>query len=71
MSNTVVRLQTSQQVARAFSLTRATICLAVKKGRLTPAMKLPGINGAYLFDLAEVRAWRGLPEPLFEDENIA
>lgn len=66
MSNLAHGLKTTQQVARELTLTRATICLAVKKNRLTPEMKLPGVNGAYLFHDDEIRRWRGLPPPLFE-----
>jgi hypothetical protein len=35
------------------------VCLAVKEGRLEPVAKLPGVNGAYLFDQAAVDEWRG------------
>lgn len=55
---------TTQQVARMLGCTRANICLAVKLGRLTPSFKLPGVNGAYLFELQAVMQWRGLPMPL-------
>lgn len=71
MSNVYGELRTSQQVARSLGLTRATICLAVKTGRLVPEIKLPGVNGAYLFSLAAVQRWRGLPEPLFEEHLCA
>lgn len=71
MSKVYGELRTSQQVARSLGLTRATICLAVKTGRLVPDMKLPGVNGAYLFSLPAVRRWRGLPEPLFEEDLVA
>lgn len=54
-------LLTTYQVARSFGITRAAVCLAVKQGRLTPVAKLPGVNGAYLFDRAAVDAWRGVP----------
>lgn len=65
MSKIRYDLLTTQQVARQLGLTRATICLAVKRGRLVYELKLPGVNGAYLFNPAAVRAWRGLPDPLF------
>lgn len=56
---------TTNQVARSLGLTRAAICLAVKENRLEPAAKLPGVNGAYLFEQAAVDAWRGR-SPLFD-----
>lgn len=71
MSKVLHDLCTTQQVARQLGLTRASICLAVKRGHLTPAMKLPGANGAYLFDMAAVRQWRGLPEPLFNETDFS
>jgi excisionase family DNA binding protein len=49
---------TTREVARRLRLCRATICLAVREGRLEPAMKLPGVNGAYLFTEAAVVEWR-------------
>ena len=56
-----VGILTTYQVARSLGLTRAAVCLAVKEGRLRPVGKLPGVNGAYLFDRAAVDAWRGVP----------
>ncbi len=49
---------TTAEVARRIGRCRATIVLAVKDGRLEPALKLPGVNGAYLFTEAAVVAWR-------------
>lgn len=52
-------LLTTAEVARRIGKCRATVCLAVKEGRLTPAMKLPGgRNGAYLFEESAVIEWR-------------
>gem|GEM_PF-4878149 len=52
-------LLTTAEVARRIGVCRATVCLAVREGRLTPAMKLPGgRNGAYLFEETAVIAWR-------------
>lgn len=52
-------LLTTAEVARRIGVCRATVCLAVKEGRLTPAMKLPGgRNGAYLFEEIAVIEWR-------------
>ena len=57
-------LLTTAEVARRINRCRATICLAVKEGRLEPALKLPGVNGAYLFTEAAVVAWRSPGERL-------
>lgn len=57
-------LLTTAEVARRLKLVRATICLAVKQGDLTPVMKLPGVNGAYLFTEEAVTAWRSPGERL-------
>lgn len=51
-------LLTTAEVARRIGKCRATVCMAVKDGKLVPAMKLPGVNGAYLFEEAAVVAWR-------------
>lgn len=55
---------TTAEVARSLKLVRATVCLAVKQGELKPAMKLPGVNGAYLFTPEAVVAWRSPGERL-------
>lgn len=57
-------LLTTAEVARRIGLCRATVCLAVAQGRLGPAMKLPGPNGAYLFTEAAVVEWRSPGERL-------
>ena len=51
-------LLTTAEVARLIGKCRATVCLAVKEGRLVPTLKLPGVNGAYLFEESAVVAWR-------------
>ncbi|MGK0716181.1 helix-turn-helix transcriptional regulator [Leucobacter sp. W1153] len=51
-------LLTTAEVARRLGLCRATVCLAVKDGKLSPSMKLPGVNGAYLFYESSVIEWR-------------
>lgn len=59
MLGEVASYLTTAEVARSLGLVRATVCLAVKQGRLVPAMKLPGgRNGAYLFTESAVIAWR-------------
>lgn len=58
-SNGFPQLLTTYQVARSLGVTRAAVCLAVKEGRVTPAAKLPGVNGAYLFEQSAVDEWRG------------
>lgn len=57
-------LLTTAEVARRLNRVRATVCLAVKQGELKPAMKLPGVNGAYLFTEEAVIAWRSRGERL-------
>lgn len=48
---------TTAEVVRLSGKVRATVCLAVKRGQLQPAAKLPGYGGAYLFDPREVDRW--------------
>lgn len=57
-------LLTTQQVARRIGVCRWTVCRAVAEGRLVAAMKLPGPNGAYLFEAAAVIEWRSPGERL-------
>lgn len=52
-------LLTTAQLARRLGVVRWTICRAVAEGRLVPVVKLPGVNGAYLFDASAVEQWRG------------
>lgn len=52
-------LLTTHELGRRLGVTRMTICRAVKEGRLRPAAKLPGANGAYLFAPSAVDEWRG------------
>lgn len=51
-------LLTTNQVARRLGLCRWTVCRAVQEGDLVPALKLPGRNGAYLFEADAVVEWR-------------
>ncbi|KKO87258.1 hypothetical protein VH15_05880 [Corynebacterium ulcerans] len=51
MSN---KLLTTAAVAKILGLPHSTVTWRARTGRLTPAMKLPGINGAYLFDPREI-----------------
>lgn len=53
-----VALLTTQQVARRLGLCRWTVVRAVHEGRLAASVKLPGVNGAYLFEEAAVVEWR-------------
>ncbi len=43
-------LITTAALAERNGVTPQTIAQRVKRGELTPAAKLPGIRGAYLFD---------------------
>lgn len=42
-------LRTSAEAADALGVDRATVTRWVQSGRLEPAMKLPGLRGAYMF----------------------
>lgn len=46
------------EVAQSLRLERSTLSRWVKEGRITPAMRLPGVNGAFLFHPAEVERVR-------------
>jgi excisionase family DNA binding protein len=47
-------LMTAAQTAKKLGCSPRTVARMAEDGRITPAMKLPGETGAYLFDLAEV-----------------
>lgn len=47
---------TTQEVAVALEKSVSAVQLNVQLGRLTPAMKLPGKRGAYLFDRDYIQA---------------
>lgn len=55
MSN--VDLLTTRDVAAAHGVSTREIARRVESGALEPAVKLPGLRGAYLFDRS------ALPEP--------
>lgn len=42
-------LRTSAEAASALTVDRATVTRWVQSGRLVPALKLPGLRGAYMF----------------------
>jgi excisionase family DNA binding protein len=44
----------SAEVARLLKINQVTVARWVASGQLTPAHKLPGKNGAYLFNRADV-----------------
>lgn len=54
MSN--LDLITAADAAAILDRPRRTVIRLVERGDLKPAMKLPGIRGAYLFDPDHVRA---------------
>ena len=45
---------TTAQVAELYGLTPAAISYRVRRGQITPAMKAPGVRGAYLFRLSDI-----------------
>lgn len=51
-------LMPTVEVARSLGLERSTLSRWVKEGRITPAMRLPGRTGAFLFHPAEVERVR-------------
>lgn len=59
-------LRTSAEAASALTVDRATVTRWVQSGRLVPALKLPGLRGAYMFtdeaiELARVASTFGVP----------
>jgi excisionase family DNA binding protein len=60
-------LLTTAQVAERTGYSVRTITRWVDEGRITPAHKLPGDKGAFLFDEAELRK---LPRKI-EPESVA
>jgi excisionase family DNA binding protein len=46
------------EVAKRLGLERSTLSRWVKEGRITPAMRLPGATGAFLFHPSEVERVR-------------
>ncbi len=51
---TATDLMTAAQAAEVLRCTPRTVARMAEDGRLTPALKLPGKVGAYLFEPAEV-----------------
>lgn len=47
-------LMTAAQAAEVLGCSQRTVARMAEDGRLTPALKLPGETGAYLFEPAEV-----------------
>lgn len=54
MSN--VQFMTTAEVAAALKVSPRRVSRMVESGTLTPATKLPGVRGAFLFDPETVRA---------------
>ena len=52
-------LMTTREVAAAFGVTTREVARRVERGVLEPAVKLPGIRGAFLFDSASIEAETG------------
>jgi excisionase family DNA binding protein len=59
---TATDLMTAAQVAEVLGCSQRTIARMAEDGRLTPALKLPGETGAYLFDPAVVRRAKAAQE---------
>lgn len=58
MQGVQTQLLTTPQVAVALGVSTRTVYRLATAGRLVPALKLPGPNGALLFDPADVEAFR-------------
>ena len=52
--STTPDLITSAETCAALSIDRSTLSRWVAAGKITPALKLPGIRGAFMFDRADV-----------------
>lgn len=50
------QLLTSTEVAERLGIARQTVAWRVARDQLTPVQKLPGRNGAYLFDAEQIEA---------------
>jgi hypothetical protein len=51
-------LRTSSQAAKLLGTTQRYVVTLVERGKLTPADKLPGKTGAYLFAVDELERFR-------------
>jgi len=47
---------TTSEAARRLGVTPSAISLMVKRGALEPAIKMPGVRGAFLFAEASIEA---------------
>ena len=54
VSRMTEKLLTTADVARRLGISPVTVTWRVRAGHLTPEMKLPGVNGAYLFNPASI-----------------
>lgn len=56
MNNLTPQLVSTNEAAQILNYHVATINRMVAAGKLTPALKLPGKTGAYLFSRADIEA---------------
>ena len=56
------KLLTTTEVADRLGIARQTVAWRVAHGHMTPAQKLPGRNGAYLFDAEQIDYVAAYPE---------
>lgn len=56
MPKTAPRLITTAQASKVSGKNWRTIIRLVEKGKLSPAQKLPGLRGAYLFNESDIEA---------------
>jgi len=61
---------TSGQVSQVLKVHQSTLSRWVRDGRIQPSQKLPGLRGAFLFDVSEVeRVRRELLDEIREKER--
>lgn len=58
MPTPTVLMNSAETCERLHEIDRSTLSRWVLTGRITPAQKLPGLRGAFLFDPAEVERVR-------------
>lgn len=63
------QLLSTSEVATLLGVERSVITRRVQMGRLPIAQKLPGPNGAYLFDPDVIEALRDQPNPAVADNH--
>ena len=63
MDTTTEDLLTSEEARAELGVDRSTLHRRVRRGDITPARKLPGLRGAFLFTRAEIERAKGDATP--------